>query len=411
MNTLRSRITTGTAALCLWTASGAAAMTTGVEIDPSATRVGPEDGSSVVLLITHAGLPAFMPDEKDRAFAEALALFPVRWDEVSREIPGIDRSIANLINTAIVTCARPTRLAIVSNPQNPDGGAFGYGLIASVEVENEKDAARLDAIVTALMSQADLPSPIVESERFAGMSEFEIPQGGLAAFGPRESDAGWHYEFLIGSVGDPDSFFETDDADDGDDGFTQVMHMRFDAAGLDSLMQFAPMFAQDNEEALEAIEQVKEMGLTGENAVAIDINMGYTDDESIVYTIVENADKLGEWMPMADGSLTRADIDIVPADAEFAWVGRGDFASITTALDDMAEQGLDVDGVLAEFENVTGVDPIADIFDALGGTMAMYTSDTTGGSTLLSGVMMVSFKDRERFVSGKKLIKLDPIKI
>jgi hypothetical protein len=391
MSALRKGIGTGAAALCLWASSGA------VALDRTAQHVGPEDGSKVVFSFSHAGLPAFMPGEKDRAFAEALALFPVRWEEVSREIPGLEPPIASLINTAIVTLARPTRLAIVSNPQNPDGGAFGYGLIASIEVADKADAGRLDAIVTALMSQAELPSPIVESERFEGMSEFEIPQGGLAAFGPRESDSGWHYEFLIGSVGDPDSFFETDE---GDDDFTQVMHMRFDAGGLDSLMQFAPMFAQGNEQAMEGIQQLQELDLTGDNAFAIDVNMGYTDDESIVYTIVENADKLSELTYMPEGSLSRKDIDVVPADAEFAWVGRGDFSYITKALDDMAEQGVDVDAALEKFESVTGVDPVADILDALGGTMAAYTSDTTGGSTLLSGVMMISFKDRERFVGA-----------
>ncbi|MCH9057801.1 MAG: hypothetical protein IIB55_04135, partial [Planctomycetes bacterium] len=356
-----------------------------------------DDGSRVVISFSHAGLPAFMADEKDRALAEALALFPIRWDEISREIPGMDPQIATLINTAIVALARPTRLAIVSNPDNADGGAWGYGLIASVQVEDKRDAERMDAIVRDLLAQAGLPSEPEPSNRFEGMMELQLPPVGLAAFGPREANDGWRYEFLIGSVGDPDSYF---DVASGLDGFNELANFRIDAGGLESIMKFAPMFAQGNEEATEAIQQFQQMDLMGDDPVALDVRVGYTDDEAIAYTTIENARKLGDFMQFPQGALSMADLAVVPADAEFAWVGRGDFAFVADAIDDMAESGLEVDEVLGAFEEFTGVDPVADIFDSLGGTMAVYTSDTTGGGSLLSAVALISFKDRQRFVDA-----------
>ena len=366
---------------------------------PSAT--GPvdahDDGSRVVISFSHAGLPAFMVDEKDRALAEALALFPVRWDEISREIPGMDPQVATLINTAIVALARPTRLAIVSNPDNPDGGAWGYGLIVSVQVQDKRDAERMDAIVRDLVAQADLPSEPEPSNRFEGMMEMQLQQVGLAAFGPRKADDGWRYEFLIGSVGDPDSYFN---AAPGLDGFTEVGNFRIDAGGLEPLMAFAPMFAQGNEQAMDAIRQFQEMDLMGDDPVALDVRVGYTDNESVAYTTIENARKLGEFMHFPEGTLSMADLAVVPADAEFAWVGRGDFAFVADAIEDMAESGVEVEEGLAAFEEFTGVDPLADVVDSLGGTMAMYTSDTTGGGSLLSAVALISFKDRQRFVDA-----------
>ncbi|MCH8271095.1 MAG: hypothetical protein IH985_07790 [Planctomycetes bacterium] len=356
-----------------------------------------DDRSRVVISFSHAGLPAFMADEKDRPLAEALALFPVRWDEISREIPGMDPQIATLINTAIVALARPTRLAIVSNPDNADGGAWGYGLIASVQVEDKRDAERMDAIVRDLLAQVNLPSEPRPSDRFEGMMELQVPPVGLAAFGQREADDGWRYEFLIGSVGDPDSYFKTAP---GLDGFTEVANFRIDAGGLEPLMALAPIFAQGNEEATEAIQQFQQMDLMGDDPVALDIRVGYTDNEAIAYTTIENARKLGDFMQFPRGALSMADLAVVPADAEFAWVGRGDFAFVADAIADMAESGVEVDEALAAFEEFTGVDPVADIFDSLGGTMAVYTSDTTGGGSLLSAVALISFKDRQRFVDA-----------
>ncbi|MCH8134178.1 MAG: hypothetical protein IIA30_16655 [Myxococcales bacterium] len=165
-------------------------------------------------------------------------------------------------------------------------------------------------------------------------------------------------------------------------------------------MAFAPIFAQGNEEAMEAIQQFQQMDLMGDDPVALDIRVGYTDNEAIAYTTIENARKLGDFMQFPQGSLSMADLAVVPADAEFAWVGRGDFAFVADAINDMAESGVEVDEALGAFEEFTGVDPVADIFDSLGGTMAMYTSDTTGGGSLLSAVALISFKDRQRFVDA-----------
>src|SRR5204863_8347579 len=53
--------------------------------------------------------------------------------------------------------------------------------------------------------------------------------------------------------------------------------------------------------------------------------------------------------------------------------------------------------VMAEIEKQTGINPQRDIFDHLGETSGVYTSDTTGGGGLMSAVVFVEIKNTDAF--------------
>jgi hypothetical protein len=87
--------------------------------------------AGTVLVIEHASLDTMFADPKDKALGDALAMIPARLRELPREAKRMPPEAASLINMLATTLARPGRLAVTYDGNNPSGGGFGYGAVFS----------------------------------------------------------------------------------------------------------------------------------------------------------------------------------------------------------------------------------------------------------------------------------------
>src|SRR5204863_1852757 len=90
---------------------------------------------------------------------------------------------------------------------------------------------------------------------------------------------------------------------------------------------------------------------------------------------------------LASSGLAVADFRRIPADATAAQISKFNLRSIGTMITGLVTQASIRSGepppdVMAEIEKQTGINPQRDIFDHLGETSGVYTSDTTGGGGL-----------------------------
>lgn len=349
------------------------------------------------LLFEHEGLDRMLVDERDDGLKHAMTLLPQRISELPDEIPDMDPEVAVFINTVLATVARPARVSIAYNPNTAAYGAFGYGLVVSIDVEDKGDAEHLHAIVNAIIEESDPPYDIVESERFALMSEIAHPAARMA-YGPREADDGWRYEMVVGSVSDPSAGFEQFAPDP--DGIDVVSRVRVDFAGLTTGLQFAHAMAgnQDPEMANLLMKKLEQAGLTGENAMAMDVHAGYTDSESVAISRVENANKFWDFLKLRRDAIPSDHYELIPADAYVATAAQLDLRFIEAIMDHAAEFGAPVDEFEREFTKATGLHLRNDILRMFGGTGMYYTSDSTGGGSIMSSVVIMQLTDRNGFL-------------
>jgi hypothetical protein len=353
------------------------------------------------LTFEHEGLGSMLVDSRDLGLKNALAMLPARVGELPSEIEDMPPEAAGLLQLFLQTIARPARVAILYDGENPSGGFFGYGFVASVECEGEDEVNEVrDAVlgVAAMIAEENgAEIPLEPSERFEGMSEMMLPFG-LLSFGPREADTGWRYEIVVGTVNDPDTVFANPPSLIDARGFESVATATMDFRAMTPLARIATnMAGAQAPQVGEFVTGFQEMGLVGDDAIRMDFQAGFTPGASVSRFVMRDAAAHAEALSLPREPLTKADLNAVPADAFGATIGRASFDSVEKMLDEMAENGLPVYDALDEFEGMTGVDLIEDVLHALGGTFAVYNAESTGGGSLLSMVAMMSVKDQEAF--------------
>lgn len=351
----------------------------------------PPSFNGPLLVVDHAGLDRFFVDAKDRPLAEALAQLPLRIRELPRELPDMPPEAAGIIELVLRTAASPARLAVTYN-ETPTGGAFGYGVALSVLTSGKESAERLHGRIAAMLAQADVRLPARPSRRFKGMTDIQTPAA-LLSYGPRQAKDGWRYEVLFGTVEAPDAAVEVLPAPAK--GITPVLRARVDLGGLNPLFAMAESFAGRNPQMAEGISRLTAMGIGGDAPVRISYQLGHTDTESVSLTVVEGASRLG----LETSTLAPADFAAIPSDATEVYLAKGG-GNLAEWIDQLAAEAPPLADGLQQFSAMTGVDLRDDILASLGGTVALYLSDATGGGSLGSAVFMVSVKDRERLASA-----------
>lgn len=351
-----------------------------------------------VLIFEHAGLGTMLQHEKDRGVLKALSMLPERLGELPREIPGMDRQVGGLLQLAATTIHRPMRFALVANPDDPSDGGFGYGMVVSIDTANQGDAEQLDALLHMALQNSDMPYEPKASRRFTGQSEVATPFA-MFRFGPESTRDQWRYQITAGSIGDVPEIFDNNLR--GVEGFTPVMRLRMDPAGLEAALTMAEnAVPQDQFQAHEAIQAIRSMGLTEEGGPKVDSVMGYSKTHAISHTVITNMKKFSEQMGISSANLTAKELAILPKDIVFGSVGRGNFDQLITMTDQMSKNGLPVEAFLDEVQTRLGVDLINDFIVPMGDLTAVYASDTTGGGGLSSMVMVMKLDDPERFATA-----------
>ncbi len=356
----------------------------------------------------HEGLESFFVDDRDAGLWEALSMLPARVGELPAEIDDMPPEVAGLIQLFLQTIAKPARVAILYDGENPTGGFFGYGFLASVECANKGETVELRdtilAIVDMIAEENGTEIPLEPSDRFEGMSEMMLPFG-LLSFGPRKADTGWRYEIVIGTVNGADEVFGEVPSLIDVPGFESFVNATIDFSALTPAARIITNMAGNDVPQLgEIVSGLEETGLLGEDALQVDYQAGATPEMSVQRFVIRDAKRRAEALSLPTEPLTMSELNAIPADAFGATIGKASFDSVEAMLDQMAENGLPVYGALDEFEDMTGVDLINDVLHSLGGTFAFYNADSTGGGSLLSVVAMMTIDDPEAF--SRAMLKL-----
>ena len=356
------------------------------------------------LVVQRAPAGDFVVDDRDRAFARALSMLPDRMREVPREAqdmpPEVREAWPGLVSLIERTLADAGHFSITYNANNPAGGLFGYGIAGEVYVGDADIAAGMHQTISAVMSEARVPGEMRESERFAAMTDLQMPFG-LASFGP----SGGNYAMAIGSV--DDVRVGLDALPSSPDGIDPVVLMHLDFKGLNAAASMARGFGGDEPGIGIVLESLESAGLLGPNAMNIDIVSGYSPTHSVTLTQMNGLREFADDLGIPTEPLPEWALNAIPASAVMGSVSSFDFSSILGILDALRESGAPVDEMLGQFEEQTGVNLEADILRALGGQLAIYTSDATGGGGLTSLVGLLTFADRERFLGAhEKLVEI-----
>lgn len=349
-----------------------------------------------VLIVDYAALDKMLTDPKDRPMAEAIGLLPARVRELPREIKQMPPEAARLMTMAATCIGKPGRLMVTYDGENPSGGLFGYGVAFSVQAPDQKYADEMHAVISGLVGQSGQKVKTKDT-RWTGMSDIQTPVG-ILSFGPRQAKDGWRYEVVFGTMENADE--AAAQAMPTTKEFEPCVRMRLDLAGLTPLKGMAEGFAGKNPQVGETFKGLEDLGLVGDNAVKISYLAGSTKEESVSMFAWEGIKKYAAKMHMTAKTLTKEDFAAVPADACDAYVARMSEDGFGYILDSLMQAGPEAQQGLDQFEKATGVNLRTDLLDALGGTVAAYMSDTTGGGGLSSAVGMITFKDRAKVVSA-----------
>lgn len=378
------------AGLCVSVAAGAMAGPTDAE------RSG---AIKALLTVQKANLASCLVDPRDQKLGEALGMIPARLRELPGEAPNAQAQAIELALSAVKLLSRPGRLAVVYDAGYPAGGFLGYGIVASVRLEGEADARAIDEQIKGVLAQANLPAPPEDSLRFDGFKEVQLPPAGMVAFGARRADDGWCFEIVAGSVDSLGPVMAVFPAMRSE-GMDPVMLATFDLSALTPMATFAQQMAGNNPQATNVIRAMTDAGLVGPDAARGRFEVGYTKAESVTRVTIENAKQHAQAWSLPTAALTPADLAPVPADATLASVSKADLGALKRVMDEAAKAGADVEGALGHIKAETGVDLRADVIDAVGGTAILYTSETTGGGGPGSVVVLLSLKDRARFLAA-----------
>ncbi len=350
---------------------------------------------TTVLVLERAELSRFIVDERDAGLARALGMIPARLRELPREVPDFNVP-PQVLDLALTVLSRPARLAVTYNPQDPSGGGFGAGIVASIDVADREQAAAMHGTVSGLLAQSGAPFQWAPSETFGEMSETFLPFG-MLRYGPRQVGDDWRWEVHFGSLADPDKPFESLPQGGIAGNFEPFIRASLDPAPLAPLLNMVRMFAAGQPEAERALNQLTESGLVGPDAISYEFQAGYLPDRSVTRYTMRGARKYAPKLNLSTEPLSDAAIAAIPADATAAWVGRFDLSNLIKEAGDAVEANPDVAAGLEDFKKHTGVDLLGELVPSLGDTAGLYFSDSTGGAKLGSLVLFLSLRDAEAF--------------
>ncbi|MEK6700793.1 MAG: hypothetical protein AABZ53_00890 [Planctomycetota bacterium] len=354
-----------------------------------------------VLVMEHTGLAGLVSDPRDAGLKRAMEMLPARLAELRDEIPNMPPEAATLFDMVPRMIAHPAKFAIAYQPGEPTGGLFGYGIVLSIEASDEAEAKKNHERIRGLLKSGE--AKLQASKRLTGFTDVIVGPPGLLSIGVRKSGNAWRNEVVYGTVPAaedldklmtlPASKFE---------GMTPFMRGRIDFAALTPAEKMALTMAGAAipQQVRDMDIRFRRMGYLGEDAMKMSFESGATQTDMVSAFRMEGAGKFKKFLYMSTDPLTEADYKAIPADAVMASLTKGDLGSLRDAIDEATKQTPQIEEVLGQFKESTGVDLRADILDALGGAFGYYMSDSTGGGGLGSSVVLLQMRDRARFMAA-----------
>lgn len=353
----------------------------------------------VLVGFSYAGVEAFFVDPNDAALKRAFNMILPRIMEMKSleiaqqsefgEIPD------EMIESGFTLLTAPLSVVVTQKGTNPDTGTPVFHGVISFET-GEAGAKQAHAVVGQLQQMAGGQMPVEPSERWDGMSQLVTPVGPVH-YGPRQAGDGWRYEIVLGQQAEPDAIramLPTAPAGQQQlaSGFIDFEALTpYTGIGLGFLSAASPQGQQIS-------QQLVGQGIFGEGAIAVEAASWTDGVTNTTRVITRRAKNFREGFSLPESTLTPADFAIVPADATAASIFKmspdlvyaGFLQQITSSAPGMDEN---IARALEEIERETGINVERDIIAALGETGAMYFSDSTGGGSLLSGVIAIQARD------------------
>lgn len=371
----------------------------GVVLAAGAALVAGSAGAQPLLVIETAPMRELAPDPLDAGLVEAVSMLPARVRELATEIPGFDRAAAELIAQAMSTVSRPMTLAIVHDPDIA-GPTMGYGAVLSFEFEDRASAAGLHEQLLAALATgggpAPEPSPVAD-----GMMQLVPPDGPAIVFGPREGGGAWRYEFHVGFV---DGAWDLIAGADPEHHGKAVAQMTLDMAALTPVVEMVrhEIEQEDEPNMAHLFDDFENAGLIGPDAFNMNLAMSYQDDHVLTTARINEIGKLWSALSLPTGAIDREHFKLVPADAWTASFGRFDLEMLRAIVEKLDEYEVPASQYVEYFAESTGIHLFDDIVAPLGGDAIVYRSESTGGGGLLSSVMLLEVRDRERMLATNK---------
>ncbi len=345
-----------------------------------------------------SGYSQLFPDENDAALKRALQMIPSRVKEIleSKEVAGEigDQFPRALVYSLLDNIGGPMRMIATQRGFDAETGQPRLGAVLSMHFDDAGSAKSIHSEIEKLRAMAGEEGPPVSpSTRFPGMIDVQVPFG-IVSYGPREANDGWRYEVIYGDIPDPDAVFDLlpDAAMKGSVGRGVI---DFAAASPFTAM-LAGMANMAGEQAGVLVDYFKGMGLLGPDAIAAEWEAGYPGDYAQETWRIRRAGQYAEGLGLSRELIGRDVLAALPVDASFMSIKKMDpqreFAKAKEMMQSMGGAG-SWDEVAAQIHEAIGIDLEKDLVNALGHTGAMYFADSTGGGSLLSGVMLVELSN------------------
>jgi len=360
-----------------------------------------------MLVVERAAIRDFLPDAKDAALVKAIGMVPDRLRDLRRQVPELAQVPEEALELLLSVIDKPARIAVTNKGFDQQTGMPGIGAIVSFGMsdgDGEKEATQMHQRIEHARGLAGMPFQPEPSRRFPGMSDLPLPVGVLS-YGPRKATDGWRYEFIFAAIDDPDTAFK--DLPPHREGVSTAMRGRVDVAAWSPIIQmFAGFAAMASPGGQQVMDQFRNMGLLGPDAVSADWSMGHTASNVESEFTVRGLGKFAENLSMPRNGIEPAELWVIPADATFVAVKK---SSLKTQWEGLKKQmGASPEAqesmatTLREIESMTGVNLETEFFPALGDTVVSYFSESTGGSSLFSGVMLVALADAPKMAGVMK---------
>ncbi|MCB9848415.1 MAG: hypothetical protein H6814_08385 [Phycisphaeraceae bacterium] len=337
-------------------------------------------------------IPEILAHPKDAALRDALLMLPARLRELPREIPDLQQAPPGIFDLVDLAFQGPVRISIVSHGADPN---TGMPRISGEIAFCARDKGSADAAQRALTG---LVADVRELERQPdGSLAMQTPAGEIG-IGVRQGDRGrW---WLGARLGDQDAVADSYAALPPAPGGTRLMSGALNLESFITPMKMmGAMMAGGNPEAAAGMAMIDNLGVLDTLSSPMDAVCWSDDAGSHTRAVVHGARGSMQRMGAGEG-LTQAQVNAIPADAMAASIGRMDLGALFGMLDQFKSMSPEAQEALSMFTEQTGVDLENDILRSLSGVFAFYSSDSTGGSGLMSWVMLSGVSDHDAMLGA-----------
>jgi len=348
----------------------------------------PEPKPQTIVAFEGAPLSKALTDPKDAGLRRALLMLPARLRELPEEIPDLAQAPAGIFDLIDLAFEGPYRLVVVSLGADPQTGMPRISGELAIGSSARAGAEAAQLAFAGLV--ADAPQFQLGSD---GDLLLQTP-GGAVSIGAYEGAGGrWWFGARLGDQGAvADAVAALPAAPEG----RPLMRGSIDLRSLIMpLKMMGAMMAGGNPEAAAGMAMVENLGILDAMSLPVD-SVAWSDDSGMhSRTVVHGARETLLKMGFTAKGLTGAQLGAIPADAVAVSISKSDPDKLVGVLEMIKSIGPEPQQALDSFTETTGVDLENDIIRSLDGVYAAYSSDSTGGSGLMSWVGLAGVRDHD----------------